>query len=110
MNLSRPYYETRANVNAKLRNMKTRIIEMEKEVQRAKAAYNEALQNLEKISDEIHKMREDEKLNEYHEEVRKLFQYEFEVIDLISKIRFWKNLKFEVFQCYNIKEHWIHCF
>lgn len=70
MNLSRPYYETRANVNAKLRNMKTRIIEMEKEVQRAKAAYNEALQNLEKISDEIHKMREDQKLNEYHEEVR----------------------------------------
>lgn len=37
---------------------------MEKDVQRAKAAYNEALQNLEKISDEIHKMREDQKLNE----------------------------------------------
>lgn len=60
---SRPYYETRANANAKLRSLKSRIIEMEKEVQRAKATYNEALQNLEKISDEIHKLREDEKLN-----------------------------------------------
>jgi SH3 domain-binding protein 5 (SH3BP5) len=50
--------------------MKTRIIEMEKEVQRAKAAYNEALQNLEKISDEIHKLREEQKLNEYNEEVK----------------------------------------
>lgn len=58
--LFRPYYETRANANAKLRNLKSRIIEMETEVQKAKAAYNEALQNLEKISDEIHKLREDQ--------------------------------------------------
>lgn len=43
---------------------------METEVQKAKSAYNEALQNLEKISDEIHKLREDQKLNEYHEEVK----------------------------------------
>lgn len=42
---------------------------MEKEVQLAKSTYNEALQNLEKISDEIHKLREDQKLNEFHEEV-----------------------------------------
>jgi hypothetical protein len=49
---------------------------MEKEVQRAKAAYNEALQNLEKISDEIHKMREDQKLNEFHEEVRVKIPFE----------------------------------
>lgn len=42
---------------------------MEIEVQQTKAAYNEALQNLEKISDEIHKLREDQKLNEFHEEV-----------------------------------------
>lgn len=46
---------------------------MEAEVQRAKAEYNEALQNLEKISDEIHnqrgKMREDQKLLDFHEEV-----------------------------------------
>lgn len=41
---------------------------METEVQRAKADYNDALQNLEKISDEIHKLREDQKLNEYHED------------------------------------------
>lgn len=49
--------------------MKSRIIEMETEVQQAKTSYNEALQSLEKISDEIHKLREDQKLNEYHEEV-----------------------------------------
>lgn len=53
---------------------------MEKEVHQAKSNYNEALQNLEKISDEIHKMREEQKLNEFHEEVKKLmkntlFQY-----------------------------------
>lgn len=42
---------------------------METDVQGAKAAYNEALQNLEKISDEIHKLREDQKLNDYHDEV-----------------------------------------
>lgn len=42
---------------------------MESEVQGAKTAYNEALQNLEKISDEIHKLREDQKLNDYHDEV-----------------------------------------
>lgn len=68
--IARPYYETRANYNAKLRNLKTRIMDMEAEVQTAKAAYNEALQNLEKISDEIHKLREDQKLvNDFHEEV-----------------------------------------
>lgn len=48
---------------------------MEGEVQRTKAAYNEALQNLEKISDEIHKLREDQKVNNFHEEVRKLIYY-----------------------------------
>lgn len=48
---------------------------METEVQRAKATYNEALQNLEKISDEIHKLREDQKLNECHEEVRVAFNH-----------------------------------
>lgn len=42
--------------------MKLRIIEMESEVQKAKSAYNDALQNLEKISDEIHKLREEQKL------------------------------------------------
>jgi hypothetical protein len=45
-------------------------MEMETEVQATKAAYNEALQNLEKISDEIHKLREDQKLNDYHDEVK----------------------------------------
>lgn len=68
--ICRPYYETRANANARLRSLKSRIIEMEAEVQKAKASYNEALQNLEKISDEIHKLREDQKLSDFHEEVR----------------------------------------
>lgn len=36
---------------------------METDVQKAKSAYNEALQNLEKISDEIHKLREEQKLS-----------------------------------------------
>lgn len=44
-------------------------MDMEAEVQTAKATYNEALQNLEKISDEIHKLREDQKLLDFHEEV-----------------------------------------
>lgn len=48
--------------------MKLKIIEMETDVQRAKSAYNEALQSLEKISDEIHKLREDRKLNYLHED------------------------------------------
>lgn len=47
--------------------MKLKIIEMETEVQKNKIAYNEALQNLEKISDEIHKLREDQKLNSFDE-------------------------------------------
>jgi chaperonin cofactor prefoldin len=48
---------------------------MEADVQRTKAAYNEALQNLEKISDEIHKLREDQKLNAFPEEVGRFFIY-----------------------------------
>lgn len=48
--------------------MKSKIIEMESEVQQQKAAYNNALQNLEKISDEIHKLREDQKLEGFHED------------------------------------------
>lgn len=68
ISLCRPYYETRANYNAKLRFMKSKIIEMESEVQQTKAAYNNALQNLEKISDEIHKLREDQKLEGFHED------------------------------------------
>lgn len=49
---------------------------MEAEVQQAKTSYNEALQSLEKISDEIHKLREDQKLNEYHEEVGSGLKFE----------------------------------
>lgn len=46
----------------KLRNMKIKMGEMENDIQKTKAAYNDALQNLEKISDEIHKLREEQKL------------------------------------------------
>lgn len=45
---------------------------METDVQKAKTAYNEALQNLEKISDEIHKLREDQKLNYMNEDEVKI--------------------------------------
>lgn len=48
--------------------MKSKIIEMEKDVQQTKANYTNALQNLEKISDEIHKLREDQKLEGFHED------------------------------------------
>jgi SH3 domain-binding protein 5 (SH3BP5) len=42
---------------------------METEIQKAKSDYNEALQSLEKISDEIHKLREDQKLSSFNDNV-----------------------------------------
>lgn len=44
----------------KLKNMKSRMIEIETEVQESKTAYNDALQNLEEISNEIHRLRQDQ--------------------------------------------------
>ncbi|XP_055684799.1 SH3 domain-binding protein 5 isoform X2 [Lutzomyia longipalpis] len=56
---SRPYYETRANYNGLLKSQKQRVNDLESKVADAKMTYNEALKNLEKISEEIHKMRKE---------------------------------------------------
>lgn len=60
--MCRPYYELRANYNGLLKAQKKRIEELERNVAEAKAMYNEALKNLEKISEEIHRMREERRL------------------------------------------------
>ncbi|KAH8337066.1 hypothetical protein KR074_006575 [Drosophila pseudoananassae] len=53
-----PYYETRANYNGLLKAQKTRINELETKVSAAKLTYNEALKNLEQISEDIHRQRQ----------------------------------------------------
>ncbi|XP_039498383.1 SH3 domain-binding protein 5 isoform X2 [Drosophila santomea] len=55
---SRPYYETRANYNGLLKAQKTRVNELEAKVSAAKLTYNEALKNLEQISEDIHRQRQ----------------------------------------------------
>lgn len=59
----RPYYEIRANYNGILKAQKKRIEELESKVSDAKMTYNDALKNLEQISEEIHKMREAKRLS-----------------------------------------------
>lgn len=59
----RPYYETRANCNGVLKTHKSKITELESKVSDAKMTYNEALKNLELISEEIHKMRQEKRGN-----------------------------------------------
>ncbi|KAJ6638239.1 SH3 domain-binding protein 5-like [Pseudolycoriella hygida] len=61
--ISLPYYETRANYNGILKEQKKRIVELELKVSNAKSSYNDALKNLEQISEEIHKMREERRLS-----------------------------------------------
>ncbi|XP_055844798.1 guanine nucleotide exchange factor rei-2 isoform X2 [Episyrphus balteatus] len=58
---SRPYYETRANYNGLLKTQKERITSLESRVAEAKMSYNDALKNLEQISEEIHKMRQEKR-------------------------------------------------
>ncbi|XP_061402919.1 SH3 domain-binding protein 5 isoform X2 [Musca vetustissima] len=55
---SRPYYETRANYNGILKAQKEKINSLENKVSEAKMTYNEALKNLEQISEEIHRQRQ----------------------------------------------------
>ncbi|XP_016995281.2 uncharacterized protein [Drosophila takahashii] len=55
---SRPYYETRANYNGLLKAQKSRVNELEAKVSAAKLTYNEALKNLEQISEDIHRQRQ----------------------------------------------------
>ncbi|XP_011312214.1 uncharacterized protein [Fopius arisanus] len=53
-----PYYEMKAQFNQVLEQQKTRVSELERSVTEAKMTYAEALRNLEKISDEIHRTRQ----------------------------------------------------
>uniref|UniRef100_A0A182PPD0 SH3 domain-binding protein 5 n=1 Tax=Anopheles epiroticus TaxID=199890 RepID=A0A182PPD0_9DIPT len=55
---SRPYYELRANYNALLLEQKQKVVELETKVAESKLRYNEALSNLERISEEIHRQRQ----------------------------------------------------
>ncbi|XP_068154632.1 SH3 domain-binding protein 5 isoform X1 [Drosophila tropicalis] len=56
--LCSPYYETRANYNGLLKAQKLRVNELEAKVSSAKMTYNEALKNLEQISEDIHRQRQ----------------------------------------------------
>ena len=52
-----PYYEMKAQFNQMLEEQKLRVSALERSVGEAKMTYAEALRNLEKISDEIHRTR-----------------------------------------------------
>ncbi|KAJ8687351.1 hypothetical protein QAD02_023145 [Eretmocerus hayati] len=52
-----PYYEMKAHFNHALEEQKLRVSALERSVTDAKMTYAEALRNLERISDEIHKTR-----------------------------------------------------
>ncbi|XP_015602648.1 guanine nucleotide exchange factor rei-2 isoform X3 [Cephus cinctus] len=54
---SRPYYEMKAHFNQRLDEQKLRVSALERSVGEAKMTYAEALRNLERISDEIHRTR-----------------------------------------------------
>ncbi|XP_075156058.1 uncharacterized protein LOC142229390 isoform X2 [Haematobia irritans] len=58
-----PYYETRANYNGILKSQKEKINSLENKVAEAKMTYNEALKNLEQISEEIHRQRQQQQQN-----------------------------------------------
>lgn len=52
----RPYYEMKAHFNQVLEEQKIRVSALEKSVADAKMSYAGALRNLERISDEIHRV------------------------------------------------------
>ncbi|CAE1307944.1 unnamed protein product [Acanthosepion pharaonis] len=54
---SKPYFEMKVKFNQLMDEQKQRVSHLEAEVINAKAAYAEALRNLESISDEIHERR-----------------------------------------------------
>ncbi|XP_037937559.1 uncharacterized protein LOC119671116 isoform X3 [Teleopsis dalmanni] len=56
-----PYYETRANFNGLLKTQKGKINELETKVSEAKMSYNDALKNLEQISEDIHRQRQEQR-------------------------------------------------
>ncbi|XP_008216957.1 uncharacterized protein LOC100121161 isoform X2 [Nasonia vitripennis] len=66
---SRPYYEMKAHFNQVLEEQKIRVSVLEKSVADAKMTYAEALRNLERISDEIHRTRRYDGTNNYNKQV-----------------------------------------
>nr|XP_036222445.1 SH3 domain-binding protein 5 isoform X1 [Bactrocera oleae] len=56
-----PFYEARANYNGLLKAQKQKINELESRVTEAKMTYNEALKNLEQISEDIHRQRQEQR-------------------------------------------------
>ncbi|KAG5310609.1 3BP5L protein, partial [Acromyrmex insinuator] len=60
-----PYYEMKAHFNQMLEEQKMKVSALERSVGEAKASYAEALRNLEKISDEIHRTRRYDGMDEY---------------------------------------------
>ncbi|XP_058055279.1 SH3 domain-binding protein 5 homolog isoform X2 [Anopheles bellator] len=56
---SRPYFDEKQLCQEQLEAQKGRIQQLEHQIQAAKSAYNTALRNLEKISEEIHQQRGD---------------------------------------------------
>ncbi|KYM98605.1 PREDICTED: uncharacterized protein LOC108777378 [Cyphomyrmex costatus] len=60
-----PYYEMKAHFNQMLEEQKMKVSVLERSVGEAKSSYAEALRNLEKISDEIHRTRRYDGLDEY---------------------------------------------
>lgn len=55
--LCRPYFEEKARYNSLLDTQKNKVQALEKDVSNAKLTYSQALRNLEKISEEIHRHR-----------------------------------------------------
>ncbi|XP_043496821.1 uncharacterized protein LOC122520674 isoform X2 [Polistes fuscatus] len=67
---SRPYYEMKAHFNQMLEEQKMKVSVLERSVGEAKMTYAEALRNLERISDEIHKTRQCDTSDDYGKHVR----------------------------------------
>ncbi|XP_029175905.1 uncharacterized protein LOC114944253 isoform X2 [Nylanderia fulva] len=67
---SRPYYEMKAHFNQMLEEQKLKVSVLERSVSEAKASYAEALRNLEKISDEIHRTRRYDGMDNYDKHSR----------------------------------------
>ena len=55
---ARPYYDLKSELNRKLRHQKEKVESCQNDFRYAKKDYNEAMQNVEKISEEIHIERE----------------------------------------------------
>ncbi|XP_017884456.1 uncharacterized protein LOC108627638 isoform X2 [Ceratina calcarata] len=67
---SRPYYEMKAYFNQMLEEQKLRVSALERSVGEAKMTYAEALRNLEKISDEIHRTRKYDGTDDFDKDSR----------------------------------------